>query len=244
MEIIEALQNLNLSEKEAKVYMALLGLGEATAYAIAHKSGLKKPTTYVVIDELIKKGLATKVPRVKKSIYTAKSPEDLLAEAENRLRIVKEKLPEMQALVKGQKKKPRVYFFEGLQGSKQAMQYGLKRMKGQEMVAFWATARKETIEQFDYFKDFNDTLKSLNISLRGVAPSDPVLKEFRKADKEYKRNVKTISTKEYNPTVSIELGDSFVKIQDFDNLQNIIIENENITNSLKQIFEMVWSSRK
>ena len=47
MKYLEELVNLGLNEKEATIYLTLLSLNKATAYYIALKSGLKKPTTYV-----------------------------------------------------------------------------------------------------------------------------------------------------------------------------------------------------
>lgn len=240
MEILDALKYLGFSEKEGQVYLALIGLGTASVYSIAQTSGLKRPTAYVVVDELVKKGVVTKVPRVRKQLYQAKSPEELLAAAENKFWLVKQKLPELQALVKDQTTKPRVYYFEGINGLNQTLQYGLQKMKGQEIRAFWATTRPVTLKQFNHFKDFNTTVKNLGITLRGVAPDDAILKEFRDTDAEYGRRIKPIPKALYSPTVSIEMGDTFTKIQDFDNLQSVIIENENITKTLKQIFELVW----
>lgn len=69
MQIIESLESLGLNEKEAKVYTALLQLGRVSAYSVSEKSGLKKPTTYVVLGELVKKGLVSKeVPRSRKQL--------------------------------------------------------------------------------------------------------------------------------------------------------------------------------
>ena len=53
MEMEKIFENLGLTPKEAKVYMTLSGLGSSTAYLVAQRSGLKKPTTYVVLDSLI-----------------------------------------------------------------------------------------------------------------------------------------------------------------------------------------------
>jgi sugar-specific transcriptional regulator TrmB len=65
MDLIQSLKNLGLNEKEAKVYVALLQCPGATAYLIARHSGLKRPTTYVVLEDLIDKGVVTKIPRAK-----------------------------------------------------------------------------------------------------------------------------------------------------------------------------------
>ena len=55
------LKNLGLNDKEANIYLALLQLGKSTATKIAKKSGLKRPTTYVIIEQLIDKGFVQKL---------------------------------------------------------------------------------------------------------------------------------------------------------------------------------------
>ncbi len=240
MNIIDSLKYLGLSEKEAQVYVALIGMGTASVYSIAKASGLKRPTTYVVIDELVKKGVVNEVPRIKKQLYQAKSPDELISQAENRFFLAKQKLPELRALVKGEDTKPRVFFFEGKQGLEQTISYGLKRMTGKEILGFYATTSKQVSEMFDGFQEFTSNIEKFNIKLRGVAPDVDDLKHFRETDKEGNREMKTIDQQKYSPTVSIEMGDTYVKVQDFDNLQSIVIENPNIVKTLKQIFELVW----
>jgi len=96
------------------------------------------------------------------------------------------------------------------------------------------------MERFNHFHDFNEKVRELGITLRGIAPQDKQIKKFRETDEEYGRRIKTLPVGNYSPTVSIEMGEDFVKIQDWENLQAIVIENTNITKTLKQIFELVW----
>lgn len=100
----EALQGLGLNQKEALIYVSLLQLGKATAYKIAQKSGLKKPTVYVILEELRQKGLVLKIPYPKKQIYSAKHPQELIHEAEERLKRVNSALPELLALTQNEDK--------------------------------------------------------------------------------------------------------------------------------------------
>src|SRR5579863_9759160 len=98
MDISEAIATLGLNEKQTAVYLALLQLGKGSAYSIADKSGQKRPTTYVILGELIEKGLAERVPRVRKQLYKAVSPEQAFIVLEEKLALAKEKLPELLAL--------------------------------------------------------------------------------------------------------------------------------------------------
>lgn len=60
--IEELLGNLGLSHREVSVYLLLLKHKELTAVAIADKVHYKRPTVYMVLDSLIKRGLVTKHP--------------------------------------------------------------------------------------------------------------------------------------------------------------------------------------
>ena len=48
---ISILQDIGFSEKEAKIYLAILELNEALPSAIARRANIKRPTTYVILDQ-------------------------------------------------------------------------------------------------------------------------------------------------------------------------------------------------
>lgn len=77
-EIISNLQQLGLSEKESRVYFATLEIGEATAQAIATKSGVNRSNTYIMIEALTKRGLMSSFQKGKKRFFIAGSPGQLL----------------------------------------------------------------------------------------------------------------------------------------------------------------------
>jgi len=72
------LQQIGLSEKEAKVYLASLELGPSTAQTIAAKATVNRPTTYVMIESLIKRGLMSSFQKGKKRFFVAGKPTQLL----------------------------------------------------------------------------------------------------------------------------------------------------------------------
>ena len=82
MNTSESLSILGLNEKQAAIYIALLQIGRSSAYAIADKALIKRPTTYVILGELIEKGLVSRIPRIRKKLYVAISPEQAFALAE------------------------------------------------------------------------------------------------------------------------------------------------------------------
>jgi sugar-specific transcriptional regulator TrmB len=243
MQLQEALETLGLKEKEAAVYVALLQLGRGSAYSISTKSGIKKPTTYVILEDLIRKGLAQRVLRVKKQLYVANPPDQAFAVAQEKLELAKQKLPELLALTKGEKNKVNTYYFEGIQGMKQLMEYRVKEMAGQEMVGFYATDTNADQELKAYFKDdWAEKMLELGITMRGIVPQEPLLAPYREADSKYKRQMKIVPPAQYSSEVAIDVLGDIVRIQDYKNLRGVALENADVAKTMREIFEMVWKS--
>ena len=57
------LQDAGLNETEAKIYLATLELGETNVGRIADKSGIKRTTIYLSLENLIKKGLISMIKK-------------------------------------------------------------------------------------------------------------------------------------------------------------------------------------
>lgn len=240
MQIIESLESLGLNEKEAKVYTALLQLGRASAYSVSEKSGLKKPTTYVILGELVKKGLVSKVPRTRKQLFVARPPDEFFALAEERLAVAKKVLPELMAMAAGDQPKVRSIFYEGLGGVQQALWYHLDEMGGKQFVGFYASPH-EAAEGFEALSiKWNEELLKKGITIRGIVPNHPSLVEWRARDSTYGHTMKIVPYDQYSAVNSIEVGDTFVRIIGFRNLQAVIIENPDVARTVRQIFEMVW----
>ena len=74
----EKLRELGFSEKEATVYLTLLGVGAAVASDIAKRAGLKRSTAYVILESLAEKGLVSAVDRRGVRLYHAAPAEQLV----------------------------------------------------------------------------------------------------------------------------------------------------------------------
>ena len=239
--LIKNLSNAGINEKEARVYITLLQLGKASAYSIAERSGLKKPTTYVILDELIKKNLVMKVPRLKKQLFIAKSPEEFFAGAEERLRQAKKALPELITMAENNKTNIRTIFYEGLSGIKEAIYYKSKEMSGEEIVGFYATTEDASSELMELFNPWPKDMREAGINFKVITPEHETTKRYTDPNNQYGHKVKTIPYSLYSSKSSLEAGDTFVRIVLFKEQQSVIIESPELADSVKQIFNMVWS---
>lgn len=243
MNVINELQILGFNKKQAKVYFALLQLGKATAYRIALNCGLERPTVYVVLEKLREKDAILKIPYPKKQVYFAKPVEELVQNARDKINSLAGILPELKALEAGDNK-PKVMFFEDNRGIKQILSHKIEEMAGKEFVGFNAYDEDLSKETEKIVDDYNADLRFYGIRTRGIVPRHPSLRKYRKTDKLYNREMKTVPLKSYNSTISMDAGSDFVRIIAFKELQGVIIENKAMAKSLRQIFEMVWKKIK
>lgn len=235
---------MGLTEKEARVYLALLEFEQATAYAIAEKAGIKRPTTYVILDELMKKGLATKIPNAKRRSFSAKSPEIFFKEQEQRILRSKHMLPELMSIAGEADRKVKVLYHEGIKGMAEAISYGNEKMKNKELVGFFSTADRMSPEVLKVFESWDNALVKNKITLRGVTPEHPSLKEIVAKNIAQGHDIKIIPYSDYSSNVSIDVGDTFVRIMMNRDVQAVIIENPQVAKTIREIFEMVWRKTK
>lgn len=244
MQIEEALRVLGLEAKEALIYMSLLELGQASGYAIAERSGLKRPTVYVVLDSLRRKGLTLKVPHPKKQLFIAKSPEDFFSEEEVKFKAAQSVLPQLLAMAEKPGRHFKTLYFEGVRGMHQMLQIVNERMKGKEILGFYAKEPENTPKEvLEYFHEFNEERKKLNIRVRGMTPDHPSVRWYKERVEYFGNQFKFLNREEYFSDSSIEIGDGFIQIFSLRFFQGVHIENPDIANQLRQIFEMVWKSR-
>lgn len=135
MTLARTLAELGIPETEARFYLAALELGEMPIRDIAEKAGISRTNAYDVLARLLDEGLVTtrdgpgKVLRV-----AAVGPERLIALFDDRRRRLAGIMPELQSLHVGSSAKPRVRFYEGLDGIKTVLEETLgcrsKRLVG------------------------------------------------------------------------------------------------------------------
>lgn len=238
------LEKLNLNSKEAKTYLAILELGETNVQRISDKSDIKRTTTYDVIEDLMKKGLVGKTKLSNKTLYFAETPYKLIEQQEDNLNIAKKALPELMAIANIIDRKPKIKFYEGIEGIKNVYKDTLKHPKSE--ILMWGAP-----EMFDYFdKDFTweyytpQRIKN-KIWLRGIGPNKNIIKKIQGWDKKQLRKTRLYDKEKYTTEVEINLyGNRFVGIMSFKEKFGLIIESQKIFNTLKSIFEMNWDLLK
>jgi sugar-specific transcriptional regulator TrmB len=113
---LQVLQRAGLNEKEALVYGAALKEGEAPASQIAKVAGLKRPTTYVILNQLVERGLMATQTSARAELFRASNPMLLLERHRATTSLLDSALPELLSLSKNYSGQPRVETFYGPEG--------------------------------------------------------------------------------------------------------------------------------
>ncbi len=118
------LEELGLSEKEAKVYLALVQVDSDSIQNISQKTKINRTTVYPVLESLKKKGLVSEVQVDKKVHYEAAPPERLETFVERQKVVLEERsarlkdvIPQIKSIQREQGERPIVKLFEGRDGA-------------------------------------------------------------------------------------------------------------------------------
>ncbi len=124
--IITQLTVLGLSDREAAVYAALLGMKKGTALTVAQSAGIKRPTAYFVLESLCQKKLVavTKFRSVRD--YRALPLEHLKNYIAKQKKLADEYLPTIQRLYSERQKKLRLRVYHDLSDIKTLLEKSLR----------------------------------------------------------------------------------------------------------------------
>jgi HTH-type transcriptional regulator, sugar sensing transcriptional regulator len=237
------LQDIGLNEKEAKVYLASLEIGQSVVQDIAKKASVNRATTYFVIEGLIKMGLMSSFHKGKKQYFVAADPDrlvDILNQEKNNIDKKKESLdkilPQLTTFSK-RHEGPVVKYYEGKDGIRTMIEELVKKSKGDVYMAYSVDAVNKIFSE----KERSDArAKRIKKGLKTKAIytyKDGFLKSS--ADGERRK----ISINNFPLTCDIAIYDDYVRIASLGKrLVGIVIEDKDITNSLRSVFKLAWDA--
>jgi len=239
MNIQETLALFNLDEKESAVYSAALETGIATAQQIAKRARIQRTYFYDLSEKLLALGLLKQISRGKKRYFEAAEPEKLIEIQEEKLQELKNSLPQFKALQNTKGQKPKVYFFEGRSGIDQVNEDTLK-YKG-EILGF-TTPRFVSVYEEKLSREYITKRKSLGVKVRAIGEVSREILKLQKRDKEELRETRMLPKDLYSSEVEIGMYGNKIFFANYKNQFGLIVEDSDISNTLKKIFELVWDS--
>lgn len=232
------IKKLGLSDKEAKVYLATLELGQAPAAEIASHSGVNRATTYVILEELRRKGLISSFEKGKKTYFSAEAPErlsNLFEIEERRLKEnfagLKKILPDLEKLYEIRGERPKVRFFEGKEGIASIREDILKTKTNfiYQFLPLDESYRFFPLKSGSHREKMGEKLRKIHQKTI----------YFTKKGKISRPGWKFLPDRSFKTEVVI-YGGKAALVAHKEKLFGIIIEDPTMAETLKIIFETVW----
>lgn len=243
--LITELIELGLTEEEAKVYLATLELGGSYVSLIAKKAGVNRVGCYHTLAKLEKKGIITCFSHNNIKYFTVESPRLLVNKQQEMLNKAKLLLPELLTLTSSSSYKPKIHYFEGIDGIKHILEDAINQKD--EIIGYTNLENLPKIIPHKYLQDYARRKISQKIKTRMLSPlSDSgrkYLKTFYPPD--FDRNlveIMFVNPKEFFFEYEINIYENKVAILSLSAEEPIglIIESPIYAKTQKGIFNLAW----
>ena len=239
----EIFKELGFTDREIKVYIALLELGSSTVGPISDKSGLQHTKVYETLQKLIEKGLVHYVIVSKTKHFEAADPKEILSMLEERKRKFASILDELELKQKFAKEKQVAIVHDGFKAVKALFnRIADELQKGDYYYAF---ALKEAYRDTSaplLLRTFHQKLAEKRIIDKALV-SIEVKKEVKSAYKE-NTNIQLRFVKRSTPIGCIIIKDKVIQLVWGERPTAIEITSLQIFQQYKKFFEELWEEAK
>lgn len=243
------LQNIGLPDKEAQVYKTLLEMGPLTVAELTKRAGINRTSGYHILASLEKKGFVGMTRKQKRVLYIAQDPQilsqDLAAnikEQQARLEEINRLMPEFRALYQEPITKPRVRYYEGIEGLKVIYEDSLL-CREKEIRAYTSTEHLKDVLG-SYAEDYFKRRAEKGISIRAIIQTDPYGIHLKKVQKEYLREIRLMPAQKFSISPEIYIYDNKVAYIGLREKFAVLVESQEIAEAEKRIYELAWEAAK
>jgi len=237
-------EQLGLTENEGKIYIALLELGGGYVSSIARRTKIQRVNCYYIIEKLTEKGLITNITKGRARFYSAEPPQVIANIMEGKTNYIKSKMPELLSITNTLAFKPKIKYFEGMEGLKKILEDTLTAKK--EILGY--SNLKAFGELFrDYIQNYTNEKMKRAIKTRMICPASKEAFAYKK--KYYPKNIPSdlveflfVNRKEFWFEHEITIYDNKVAVISLnkEELVGMIFESRMYAQSQTAIFNMAW----
>lgn len=195
MLFVKELNNLGLTQAEAKLYANLIRFGDASATELAKRTDLGRTNIYEYANSLMKKGLVSEYEKKSKIYFRADDPHQLRELANQRLRQAKEVsqsfseiYPNLEDLYNINISKPTVNYYNGTQGHKEVYERFYIQNKGNQAYILTQDLDSYTLPE----PRFRNTFLRKNIFTNLIANTGKIIGEYQKRDEKELRKTSLV----------------------------------------------------
>ncbi|MBI4152612.1 hypothetical protein HY495_02780 [Candidatus Woesearchaeota archaeon] len=234
---MEQLERLGLNRNEAKIYLALLDLGDAQAGQISKKTQINRTTTYDSVERLIQRGLVVYVIKANKKVFRPVPPQKILEKIKEEEKIAQDILPELEARFKQNKEKEDSNIYKGHLGIKSILNDILSFT---EYVAFGSSGKFLELMKHD-FVQFQKQKKEKKIKARVILSKSSKTSESVKLAY---TNFRFIPDEFSSPTTTFVYGENTAVIIWSTTPIATVIKSKQVAQSYLNYFKLLWKKTK
>lgn len=235
--LISELESFGLTNKEAKIYISNLKLGDAKVSEISKDAGILRETTYFVLESLLKKGFVSYFMRRKIKYFSAADPKIILNFFKEKERKFGKVIPKLDEIKKTINEKPKSEIFNGKEGIKSIIE-DIIQTKSDINCLSSTSSLAEKLEF--YFPNYIKRRIESQIAIKLVTERTEETKKLKINDKREVRETKFFSKKYDFPNAVFIYGNKVALIDLSENLNGFLIEDKNLSETFKVIFQIIW----
>lgn len=243
---VSLLQKLGMTPKETKIYIKLLELGSSGANSLSKRIEENRTSTYSLLQSMEKKGFISYITKKNVKYYAPVDPQILINHFFDEAKTLKNALPELLAVFNKYGQKPKITFYEGVNGIKQICET-LLEVPNSVREGFMGldinTVHPEIKEYFE--KDFLTRRIELGITYRGIVTGYlPVSEKYKPTVQDHLREVKFIDGKKFPFKIHVDIFPiNKVAIYSYnkDEMMGVIIEHESFYTTMRAVFKLAWA---
>lgn len=234
---------IGLTDKQARVYDALLALGSASPAQIALSAHIKRPTTYIVLDSLIGQGLIDQSPKGKTTLYSVSDPKLLVQAIQAKAKIAQNLLPFLIATFGKDRNQPTIRLYDGARGVFLVNKLWREKVKQKSAPKeiWWFGSIAQLQNQFKGLLEQNYRIwNEYHLEVRELIGSTPYEHEFSLKHQSKNRQFRHISGR-YKLAFDFGIFGNQVGIFQLNKKPfALLIESIDIADSFRILFELAW----
>lgn len=245
--LLRALQQLGCNDKHARLYGACMEMGGASLPALAKRARLQRSTAYVIVEELVQKGLLLEDHKKYRKQYVACEPDVLLRMLEAHYRRMgrinlefKEHLPELRSAHQATALRPKVTTYNGVQALQAVADDVLKT--GGEVLLWTNQATERRVFDTTNHDMFVRQRMAKRIPIRVLAVNNPEGYELQMYDGDALRETKLLPVDMGFTSETYIYGDKIAVLDIGTEVFGMIIQNAQVAAFHQSVFESTWST--
>lgn len=250
--IKKTLEKLGLNEKEIKIYLTSLSLGQAPASVLWQKHNIVRSTANYTCQSLVDKWLMSVIQKGNTFLFSPENPQKLLSMVNKEYDIVEKKfhdtrmiMDDLQSLMNPARKLPKVKYFTGVDGVIDL----IEDVFTEENVIYWALELTEDMHP-DITRYVNNEYipkrKNSWVKSKMLFNNTHRTKKYQSLDEQMNRISLLTPQNDFPFESCLHIYWNKVAIYSYnkDDLTGILIENKYVKKMFFSIYKMAWNFAK